>query len=356
MLPLLGRRYVQPSIEVPLKKDFVRDVAQRIEKSRPKWRRLHGLDVQLKVGLLMTDNTELPAVPGDVCVCVEIKVKCGYLPSSPWVTREVKRRVSAFQMHQQLKLAKGKETVPSRYDPVDLFSADEGRVRKALTALVEVPQNNLQVFVNGKLLFPKSHSEGGFDAFAQVLQDAANFSGSAEDLLDVLVGILQREPLLPRLLAAQMLDDCDVEVAGKVYKAILARGGSIPPLADGPPLVPGQPRPESIPGDDDPDGQQELVRRFLVSKTAKDCSVMITLKPDTATCTNATSSVDQLLRGLPIKLVAERTVVRGFRGFAYSIAAVDLDPKPHKKMPHYLELDEEMAVTYELLERSGELL
>ncbi|GFH15922.1 inositol-pentakisphosphate 2-kinase, partial [Haematococcus lacustris] len=49
----------------------------------------------------------------------------------------------------------------SRYDPRDLFSQQRGRVAQALRQLRAVPNNNLRVFLDGKLVvgkLPQAHT------------------------------------------------------------------------------------------------------------------------------------------------------------------------------------------------------
>ena len=47
------------------------------------------------------------------CICVEIKPKCGFLPTCGLIRHPVKRRMSRYQAHQQLKLAQGHIKQPS---------------------------------------------------------------------------------------------------------------------------------------------------------------------------------------------------------------------------------------------------
>eukprot|EP00310_Coccolithus_braarudii_P025783 CAMPEP_0183359842 /NCGR_PEP_ID=MMETSP0164_2-20130417/53486_1 /TAXON_ID=221442 /ORGANISM="Coccolithus pelagicus ssp braarudi, Strain PLY182g" /LENGTH=547 /DNA_ID=CAMNT_0025534053 /DNA_START=9 /DNA_END=1653 /DNA_ORIENTATION=- len=350
ILPLLGRRYVQPSIEVPVTTTFLDGVGANISSDRSARRRVHTIDPLLQTALIMNDNTRLPLKDGAGCICIELKVKCGTLSTRPWVSHQVKRRVSKFAMHQQLKCEEGKLGRPSLYSPLDLFSGDAARIRAALDALVATPQNNLQLFASNALLFPSAHGlVGGMQAFDAALSSVNGFSGNASRLLAVLTSILEIEPILPRLLAAQQLDDCDIEGAAHMYEEIVARGEAIAPLADGPALQTHTPPPRELPTS--ASEQHLLVRRFLVSKTAKDCSVMITLQPDDS----ADQAMPPRLPDLPVELTGERTIVRGFMGYAYSIAVVDLDPKPQAKMRHYLALDDTMARVYADLEQKKAL-
>ena len=52
-------------------------------------------------------------------------------------------------MHQRLKESEDKISAISRYCPTDLFSGDAGCLNFALDALLEDPQNNFKVFVDG---------------------------------------------------------------------------------------------------------------------------------------------------------------------------------------------------------------
>jgi hypothetical protein len=147
-------------------------------------------------GLLTRDCT----VGG--CVSFEIKPKCGFLPSPSLRTAfPAKRTTSRYAMHQHLKLARGNVVVVSAYDPLDLFSGEPARMRRALAALAATPQNNWRVWRGGARL-------------AAVPALAAD--GSAADTLDALCEALHRSPLLPRLLALQRLDRCDIEALARV--------------------------------------------------------------------------------------------------------------------------------------------
>ena len=52
----------------------------------------------------------------------------------------------------------------------------------------------------------------------------------------------------------------------------------------------------------------------------------------------------------------ERVIVERFRGYTYSAAVVDLDPKPVSKMKHYYDLDAKVATFYAKLEADGALV
>ena len=85
---------------------------------------------------------------------------------------------------------------------------------------------------------------------------------------------------------------------------------------------------------------------------------MIAMKPDAATLQSEAEEEAEgaTLSALPIALEGERAVVRGFRGWAYSAAVVDLDPKPVGKMAYYYKVDRQVAEFYAEAEQSGTLV
>merc|ERR1711871_54258 len=129
-----------------------------------------------------------------------------------------------------------------------------------------------------------------------------------------------------------MLDELDVEAVWSVYQELLQRRIAIPPISTVGTLAYRDP-PSELPTTTD--AQIELISRFMVAATAKDCSVMITLRQ-----TDTTPDEPSTYPSLPVELGdAPRTVVRDLPGWEYSVTLVDLDPKPVEKIPAYYKLD-----------------
>ena len=89
-------------------------------------------------------------------ISIEIKPKAGYLTTSPLVNplNRAKYNLTRFEILQSLQyqgfVNKGwnhklKLETKSQYNPIDLFSDDRERIKRALMELFSCPQNNLKV-------------------------------------------------------------------------------------------------------------------------------------------------------------------------------------------------------------------
>jgi hypothetical protein len=201
-------------------------------------------------------------------IVVEIKPKWGFLPDCPLVQTPVKRSVSKFQLMQRLKLKKGEISSLSAYDPIDLFSKCPEKVERALSALIQNPQGNLKVFrdCGASILEP--------DEIPALVQHFVSESSALCRTMD-------------QLLALQKLDFWDIEC----IPPILEKSGhpNWEALLDDQTVVDGVHKLLSekftIPNTADAareliDSMDEAVSRvhiaaFLISQSAKDCSLMI---------------------------------------------------------------------------------
>ena len=172
-LPLMGAKYVQEGKIVNLPEGFAAKMNESCRALRPAHRLHMEIDENYPVGVLMPDFCLLPKfvsvdkTPKDKEIVtpeeqvkeptfsVEIKPKCGFVPTSSWITQEhaVRRAVCHYCLLQKLKVQEGKYKRESRYCPVDLFSGVEGRVMYALECLVADPQNNWRVFKDGSIVY-----------------------------------------------------------------------------------------------------------------------------------------------------------------------------------------------------------
>lgn len=234
--PLLGSEYVDPGILICVSEGFLEALEQKISNKRPAWRiEAARIDLQSDFALIMSDHSLFLRGPNDTapCISIEIKPKCGFLPSSRFISAEnhIKRLVSRFAMHQHLKFSQKEISCISKYSPLDLFSESRDRIHRAIEGLFETPQNNLRIFWNGSLVF------GGLGGYAeQGLCNGPTINSLARELEDTLKSVilcqsgervaifkdlvtetLLRTRILSHLLAVQKMDLYDIEGAIHAY-------------------------------------------------------------------------------------------------------------------------------------------
>lgn len=173
-------------------------------------------------------------------VSIEIKPKAGYRAFSPLVvpTRRAKFTTTRFALHQRLycegKLKKDwmgesdntahKAELASSYDPLDLFSSDILRIKRALCALFVSPQNNLTIRVNESVLVSEQSQDGDrspidWDLVRQALGLTSTDVGEVH-LQDMATAVLAEEDFLSRVLSFQKLDILDADGAICVYNRL----------------------------------------------------------------------------------------------------------------------------------------
>ncbi|DBB00055.1 TPA: Inositol-pentakisphosphate 2-kinase [Trebouxia sp. C0004] len=323
----------------------------------------------LKAKCAQTAHQLLPAL------CVEIKPKWGLLPTSPAIAAKhvIKKQVSRFQLQQHLKLAQGKISSISAYDPLDLFSGETVRMHRTLVALIANPQNNLKLFVDGKPVDTLDHT-AQLDSTESLVEKAfgldSDFAepGNAVTLLaDVLKHILLREGVLQKLLSIQALDAHDIEGIYPLYCHMLQQ---LRLQTDGPNVVHRQTPFEGVGSECELSALQpqkahvmslvrktwseqiSMIRDYLLATTAKDCSLMITMQalpaaasPDHMESQCHCSHFSEFQKGFDLVSVPKIAVQ-----LKYKVAVVDLDVKPHSKILSHYCLDQEI-IKHQAMER-----
>eukprot|EP00898_Chlorokybus_atmophyticus_P001280 jgi/Chlat1/2152/Chrsp17S00187 len=362
LLPLLGPSYVHPGEPVSVPRAWLCEKnAQLAEETASTGR----VDESASGGLMLPDHTyfKRARMGGEEDGSVGAAPKCGFLADAETVSpgnRLLKSSVSRFEMHEQYKLARGEIALVSGYSPPDLFSGDPARIARAIAHLFHTPQRNLSIRTSSSSSSSSSFSlssrtlYGALGASKQLtkgvedkddlqrldagLGDAGicpSLPGQRVEVLQrVVAEVLRREALLTRLLEAQRLDKYDIEGAIQVYKRLSGDDNCLITQQEHPVLA-------SLTQEQ----SRAVLRDFLVAATAKDCSVMLALRP--GKCVGTPDRSDAV-RG-DVRVVVDTASGHDFQ---YKIALVDLDIKPLRKMPYYYQLDQDILACYHSVKRA----
>ncbi|KAL8130625.1 hypothetical protein V2J09_019780 [Rumex salicifolius] len=351
MIPLLGGdslaiivlyNFIDKELlrHVLVSREFLESVERNTLLQRPNWRVLASkVNMACDSVHLMSDHSVFPY--GDSsegpCICVEIKPKCGFLPSSRFISEKnaIKKKVSRFKMHQALKLHIRQILQPSEYDPLDLFSGSRDGIHKAVNALFSVPQNNLRVFLDGSLVYGSLGGGMNGTTFmnSEAFEDYIKCLVQADDGLcmssfkHLVAETIFKLGVMDRLLEVQKLDNLDIEGAIHAYydaishPCIACRNLEQEQRCRYAPL-------HSIPLEE----SIKIVKNYLISATGKDCSLMICFRlkkdDDLQSCHGS------------ISLDCTGQI------FDYKAYFIDLDLKPLVKMEHYYQLDQKIVNNY----------
>ncbi|XP_029286551.1 inositol-pentakisphosphate 2-kinase-like [Cottoperca gobio] len=395
MSSLLGEKFIHSGEVVKLPLEFVRQLSIKVQHQRPGWRCDKVMDIYSGCALCLPNLTS-PGLhqPHTPPLCIEIKPKCGFLPYSKHVSRDIKTKVCRFCLHQHYKVAIGKWKSRSLYCPLDLFSGNRQRMHFAIRHLIEEPQNNFKIFKGGQCVY--SSKEGSDDSmdlnsllhhlrpyflygnnrinshmtskallndFIQVLVNALLSGGGGDGgVTDRREGRsfceaslfnkerirhgsqgLPSDSVLYRIRQTQMLDTQDIEGLYPLYRRVEQHLQDFPKertrlQMDGPYNEAFLEKLQKCPTEDD--GSVEFavakVHQYRVAMTAKDCSIMVALVPS-----SEEEEDDEGQRQLRDFLSPRPPA------FSYSVSILDLDPKPFDSIPRQLRLDQRIVSCYQ---------
>ncbi|CAN6446615.1 unnamed protein product [Victoria cruziana] len=348
MGPLLGYKHIDPGRQVRVSKEFLKAVEKRTIDLRPAWRvEAAKVNTCCDFALLMSDHSLFSngLLRESHCIAVEIKPKCGFLPFSSFIseTNAIKKDVSRFKMHQALKFHQGEISELSLYDPLDLFSGSKERMSRAIKALFTTPQNNFRVFLDGLLIY------GGLGGYSEATYSSTDACEIGKEFVSMLDGVIKssndqclqnfielvteaffHSGVLNKLLQVQKLDLFDIEGAIHAYYDIVSRSCSICNNSYDEEMIQRCSFFHSLSSEEN----LKILREYLISATAKDCSVMISFQ------LRGAGEVDDGCDSIYLTSTSQ--------SFNYKVHFIDLDMKPLKKMVYYYELDQKITSCYRM--------
>mmetsp|Transcript_118416 Transcript_118416/g.379657 ORF Transcript_118416/g.379657 Transcript_118416/m.379657 type:complete len:714 (+) Transcript_118416:1970-4111(+) len=373
--PIFGAEFLECGHLVSLPASCVRDIDEAIFKFRPAKRQSKRLNSSAecsdgRIVALKLDNLTRPPIIDARVLTVELKTKCGLLERCGLPSR--------FQLLQCWKKRVGQIARISKYDPVKMLSKKDSSVREAFLNALEEPQNNVQLFLDGKLVFSEafcSNAEAGGaggaspskswednlrdlglsgrDGLADLISDIlaspdcflpermkraqAWAAGETAHLVSQLYAVLcerfgsQADDMLSRPESFQLAlegleqypcDESGIDLATEQLDALLCS-------------VHTQPWSEDL--------QRNLVQwccRFLIGRCAHDCSIMVNIafcKPSSMTDESA-----MLLSALRYRQFSKASRA----GAWYRLTVVDVDRKSSQKIPEYATQLDKYAQAY----------
>jgi len=352
---LVNPEYLPRLESVRVDAKWLGDLAKACEERRPLERRAKDrINLRKQKAVLATD------LVGGKGWAVEIKPKWGFLPLTTHLspaTLATKSNTCRFCMHSHLKSTEG-EDVSLGYCPLDLYSGDEGRVKKALHTLWDAwigssgSVNNFRVFVEGQMLKPSSLPSSLMPLAQQVLPadiQSPNLDNIRDCVVSSLLPLLLDTPVLKVLSQHQRdLDTLDVEGLATLWTQAHTPLGAaavtkLPALGDGL----SQPTTEELSSfldvylqkhadmdHDHPDTANltYYCLAYLLSATFKDCSIILRMAPasdrdtvkDTITVIDLdVKSVDRLSKWHKL----DRKIVDVYTGISKPTICVDQGAK-----------------------------
>lgn len=167
----------------------------------------------------------------------EFKVKRGFPSRSPFIAEHsgyLKHNMGRFQLMQLYRQAKkhasgellvnwGEFLSHSHYNPTDLCSQTSSLIGNAVSALFTNPQNNLQVFANGRLVYGSTQ----YDRLACISELTNLLLGESQSIEEadtmiqrILVEVIETSDIFMRLETLQYLDFIDSEGAAIIYQRL----------------------------------------------------------------------------------------------------------------------------------------
>ncbi|EFC38675.1 predicted protein [Naegleria gruberi] len=219
---------------ISLSREFLREMKSKIDLVRPTQMLEYKLDFDINAdcGMLMRDFTynrkhTQKTNSDDATFCVEFKPKWGMICRSEFIKDEnkpLKYETCRFCCQQLTKLKQGLITSFTKFCPTNLFSSEEARVRKAIEDLIQNPQNNMKIYINGELNWFDDNNIPNRDFKEELISTLTKYHiDNLDTFIKRLIFCILDSNIMECVQRMQMLDRFDIEFVAKyVY----------PPLKD----------------------------------------------------------------------------------------------------------------------------
>lgn len=348
---LIGERFIYPLYLVSVDQNEISGFISKINDKRKLSRRSKIVDCNF--GMLSLDFTSDKLIDwiDKPSLCVEIKGKQGWFPD------HLKKYKKCFYcMNQYMKLKKGSISSVSGYCPIDLFSGDFSTMYSALSKLFENPQNNFKISSSGSKIYDENGNISGaymllMDYFHRCNIDINN---PIETLLKVITKSLlwnknhdafidnqdktnpeyhldsshcdERSPHLPigcvleSILQLQLLEK-DVNLDNSNSFSEFEYVNDLLLLF----------KDIEEPFDSVKSIKLNSVQKYMLASIAKDCSIMISMKPFDIT---SVLSKDEII------------IEESNHSFIVKIGVIDLGPKPCSKIIDHKKRDKDVLENF----------
>ncbi|GES77726.1 inositol-pentakisphosphate 2-kinase-like [Rhizophagus clarus] len=330
MKPLLGDEYVGESILLEIRPEFLKALSKSILKMRSNNRTQKDIDHNQKYALLMSDHTMFPS------------------NISPTLSVELKY------------LKQGHIT---RYCPLDLFSLEDKRIRKAIDALIDCPRNNLKLFIQGmQIKIGKENWPTSLCKFFEV--DYSELDDKKQQyVIDMFIALLiqaikEEQYLFRKLKTLQKtLDELDIEGINKLLITYQPKLSELS-LEEWKLIVDEYVKRTATNNSNNENAREfmstmeykqirQRIYEHLMSATLKDCSIIFSFRKsdmrDVARQNSHSSPIFQNKERLQQISLSDNYLDRSY---VYKVNVIDLDPKPLAKLPYYQELDAKIVENY----------
>lgn len=216
MSKLLGNQFAKHGKIIKVDKPFITKLNDKILPFRPKSRLRNSLHTDCEYVLMLQDFSKILDSHEPV-FCVEIKPKWGVVCRSKLISEKhklAKYFVCRYCMYQYLKYKQKKISKISQFCPLDLFSMDLKRMSHAIECLIENPQNNMRIYMNGNPVWSANNANNPKKLLEEFL---SKYNLEISHFISIVTNCLAQSGVLQTIQRVQLLDKFDIEVIYKIY-------------------------------------------------------------------------------------------------------------------------------------------